>query len=381
MEDIIHGLSVNLERMKYAGMISTELNNYMDLKSTLKTVIKYFSELTGCQAVGVRLHKDGDYPYYVYYGFSDLFILKENHLCANDKEGNPIPEPDGKGYLLDCMCGNVIRGRFNPELDFFSSGGSFWSNNTSCLLATTSEDDRQGRTRNYCNSCGYESVALIPIKTEQGNIGLVQLNDYRNGMFNESLIAYLELLASQIGKAVSNSMAYEELKHKETIDNLTGLYNRKYFVDQLVNIIKAPLRQNKGFYLLIVSLDRFKSINSKYGLQEGDRVLSEVSTILLTAFRKSDTVCRINGDEFGIIIDDGEADVEKICSRIRTMTENWIRSEPILGQLDISIGKARWEPDNPVSIDDFILNAELMMNAEKRSKEKTEREPGLPIVG
>jgi hypothetical protein len=213
-----------LARERSARQICSDLNNFVDLRSTLTTIISHLSNLTSCEAVGIRLEDDGDYPYYVSEGFPESFIMKENSLCAKDKHGKRIASPDGDGCLLECMCGNIIRGRFDPSLPFFTKGGSFWSNHTSVLLAGTSEEDRQGRTRNYCNSCGYESVALIPIEIHGERIGLVQLNDHRKGRFTGSLIEYLEMIGQHIGLAVRNSMIHTKLKQAlEEIRVLRGI--------------------------------------------------------------------------------------------------------------------------------------------------------------
>jgi signal transduction histidine kinase len=210
-----------LQRERKAKLICSELNNFIDLKSTLMKIIKEIQELTGAEAVSIRLHDSGDYPYYVYNGFSDAFIKKENSLCSKDPLGKRIPDPSGKGYLLDCMCGNIIRGNVDPSQSFFTENGSFFSNNTTKLLASSTEDDLQGRTRNYCNSVGYESVALVPIKAMGEQIGLIQLNDQRIGMYKKDLIDYLEMVGEQIGIAVKNSLTYTKLsetnKTKEKI--------------------------------------------------------------------------------------------------------------------------------------------------------------------
>jgi hypothetical protein len=213
-----------LERERMAREVCAELNNFVDLESILKTVLRRIKSFTACESVAVRLHMDGDYPYYVWDGFADSFIQRETSLCHKDKSGKRVPEADGKGYLLECMCGNIIRGRFIPSLPFFTNGGSFWSNNTSALLASTSEEDRQSKTRNYCNSCGYESVALIPIKAQSQTIGLLQLNDHRKDMFTLDLIEHLEMLGAQIGLAVRNATLYSKLKQTlEEIKTLRGL--------------------------------------------------------------------------------------------------------------------------------------------------------------
>ena len=176
-----HHFELLLERERSAKQICSDLNHFVDLHPTLTTIIGHLISLAACEAVGLRLEDDGDFPYYVSEGLPESFILKEDSLCAKDEHGQRIRLPDGDGWLLECMCGNIIRGRLDPSLPFFSGGGSFWSNHTSALLAATSEEDRHGRTRNYCNSCGYESVALIPIPIQGERIGLLQLNDRRRG--------------------------------------------------------------------------------------------------------------------------------------------------------------------------------------------------------
>lgn len=201
-----------LERERTAKCICAELNNFVDLKPALMTIMRHLKALTGFQAVSIRLHDNGDFPYYVYDGFPESFIEKENSLCRKDDHGNRMSSPDGKGYLLECMCGNVIRGRIDPALPFFTRQGSFWSNNTSRLLAATSEEDRQSGTRNYCNSCGYESVGLVPVKARGEIIGLIQLNDMRTDMFTRELIEYVEMIGEQVGLAVINNLAHERLK-------------------------------------------------------------------------------------------------------------------------------------------------------------------------
>lgn len=224
MEQDKKALKELLFREKYARLICSELNNFVDLKPTLMTVIDHIKNLAGFEAVSIRLHDEGDYPYYVYSGFAESFILHENSLCARDKHGERIPTPDGKGFLLECMCGNILRGRFDARQPFFTEKGSFWSNNTSVLLATTTEEERQARTRNYCNSQGYESVALIPIKTRDEIVGLIQINDKRVGMFSLDLIEFMEMIGEQIGLAVKNSLIHSKLKEAlEEIKVLRGM--------------------------------------------------------------------------------------------------------------------------------------------------------------
>jgi PAS domain S-box-containing protein len=113
------------------------------------------------------------------------------------------------------MCGNVLRGRFDPSKSFFTASGSFWSSCTSELLATTTDADRQAKTRNRCNSEGYESVALIPLRAQGETFGLFQFNDKRKGRFTAGDIAMLESLVTYVAIALAKFKADETLRSSE----------------------------------------------------------------------------------------------------------------------------------------------------------------------
>ena len=117
------------------------------------------------------------------------------------------------------MCGNIIQGRFDPSKPFFTKHGGFWTNCTTELLASTTEADRQARTRNRCNGAGYESVALLPLHAGVERIGLVQLNDKRKGQFSPEAIGLWERLADHLAVALAKFKAEESLREsKDDLD-------------------------------------------------------------------------------------------------------------------------------------------------------------------
>ncbi len=220
------------------------LNEPGELVNIIRKVLKAMQEYTGLEVVALRLQEGEDYPYFVQYGFSDEFVQGENFLCERDKAGELVRDFTGSP-ALDCMCGNIIRGRTDPKLPFFTKGGSFWSNCTTELLATTTEKERQARTRNRCNSEGYESVALIPIRTSVGIIGLIQLNDRRKDSFNLEFIRSLEAIAITIGSAFERKKWEEKIKDvakewKNTFDSISDLI---FIQDKEHTILKV----NKAF--------------------------------------------------------------------------------------------------------------------------------------
>jgi PAS domain S-box-containing protein len=177
-------------------------NRAADLKELLNDLMLYFQRVTGCEAVGVRMQEGYDFPYYETRGFPAEFVKVENNLCAYDQAGELVRDYAGHP-AYDCMCGNIICGRFDPSKPFFTARGSFWTNCTTELLAGTTDEDRQKKTRNRCNSEGYESVALIPLRMHDETFGLFQFNDKRRDRFTTGKIILLEGLVDYVAIALA----------------------------------------------------------------------------------------------------------------------------------------------------------------------------------
>jgi PAS domain S-box-containing protein len=177
-------------------------NRAVDLKELLSDLMLYFQQATGCEAVGVRLQEGDDFPYYETRGFPTEFVKVESSLCAHDQAGEVVRDFAGHP-AYDCMCGNIICGRSDPSRPFYTKRGSFWTNCTTELLAGTTDEDRQARTRNRCNSEGYESVALIPLRAHGEAFGLFQFNDKRRDRFTIEKINLLEDLVDYVAIALA----------------------------------------------------------------------------------------------------------------------------------------------------------------------------------
>ena len=199
------------------------LSSEKDIRTLIRDIILLIKNYTSFKAVGIRLKEGDDFPYFETSGFDGHFVELEKYLCARDAENHLIRDASGNP-LLECMCGNVLQGRTSAAYPFFTAGGSFWTNSTTALLDSTTEADRQGRTRNRCNGEGYESVALIPLKAGDEIIGLLQLNDRRKDLFTTDFIRHLEGIGVSIGASIQRIRAEEALVEAEnrlriTFDN------------------------------------------------------------------------------------------------------------------------------------------------------------------
>jgi len=218
---------------RFADRILSLLNTNKPKDFLFADIVTLVQKETGIECIGLRLQDGFDFPYYVTRGFSQDFVEKENFLCPRDAEGNPIKGPLGLPKL-DCMCGNIIQGRTDASLPYFTRGGSFWTNSTTDFLARASALALQERTRNRCNREGYESVALIPIR-DQITYGLLQLNDKRESLFTLDFIELMEWVASSIGVLLSYLYQQEDsLSLKEALAHYQPSW------------VLGPIKSNKG---------------------------------------------------------------------------------------------------------------------------------------
>ena len=199
------------ECQKLAKEVLELLNKSKEKVNIIRDILLLIQEFSRFEAAGIRLREGEDFPYYEISGFPAHFVEAERYLCAHDQAGELIRDSEGNP-ILECMCGNVIYGRTNPSFPFFTESGSFWTNSTTEFLASITEEDRQARTRNRCNSQGYESLGLIPLRSDSEVIGLLQLNDTRRDMFTFEMIRFLEGIGASIGVALARKQAEEQIK-------------------------------------------------------------------------------------------------------------------------------------------------------------------------
>jgi signal transduction histidine kinase len=186
------------------------VNGSASTRDLIRAAVDFFQCQSGCEAVGIRLREGDDYPYYEVKGFPREFVDADNSLCDRDSDGKIICDAAGNSVIA-CMCGNVILGRFNPALPFFTTLGSFWTNSMTELMANTTEAERQTRMRNRCSGEGYESVVLIPLLFGDERMGLLQLNDRRPGMLVPDTIILWQKFCGYLTMALAKFKADEEL--------------------------------------------------------------------------------------------------------------------------------------------------------------------------
>ncbi|OHD66351.1 MAG: hypothetical protein A2176_07670 [Spirochaetes bacterium RBG_13_51_14] len=214
LKGVVHDITdrkIAERRQALAVAILNTLNELKEKRETMREIILMLKRHIGVEAVGLRLHEDHDYPYFETNGFPDDFIEQERFLCARDESGSAVLDAGGSP-VLECMCGVVISGGSDPSKPFFTPGGSFWTNSMDGIMTHTNEDGRLSRLRSRCKDEGYESVALVPLRSKTRIIGLLQFNDRRKNQFTPDLISFLEGIGASIGIALDRYEAEEHIK-------------------------------------------------------------------------------------------------------------------------------------------------------------------------
>jgi len=145
-------------------------------------------------------------------------------------------------------------------------------------------------------------------------------------------------------------------------DPLTGLSNRRLFIDRLEKAVSESRRRNTLIALLFIDLDQFKRINDSLGHEAGDQLLVEIARRLETSVRESDTVSRIGGDEFTVLLSDIDSSngVRHICEKILTRlgTPIAINNQEVITTVSIGITLGPSDGDSGSTL---MRNADMAM--------------------
>ncbi len=207
-------------------------------------------------------------------------------------------------------------------------------------------------------------VIVVPLFKNKEPFGCLVVSSHREDATDTEL-NFLNLFANQIELAITIAGLFEEVKKQAVTDPLTGLFNRRFFEDNIVKEAERSVRLKQPFSLISLDLDYLKSINDTYGHQYGDVAIRTIANVIKTKARSIDIPARIGGEEFNIILPGIDSYGALIAAeRVRAAIE--MAEVDKVGHITASIGVATFL-EHSDRVDELIELADQAMYKAKIS--------------
>jgi diguanylate cyclase (GGDEF)-like protein len=192
---------------------------------------------------------------------------------------------------------------------------------------------------------GLRSYLLLPLVARGRTIGVLALGSNQREAFDEHALIRLQPVGDAAAMALENVRLLHKTRELSILDEVTPLYNFRFFHQILDRELKLVDRYRSVLSLIFLDLDRFKPINDQHGHLRGSRVLREVGFLLRAAVRETDYPVRYGGDEFVVILPqtDGAAAIG-LGDKLRRLIEEhtFLQEEGIDARLGLSLGVATY---------------------------------------
>jgi diguanylate cyclase (GGDEF)-like protein/PAS domain S-box-containing protein len=286
-------------------------------------------------------------------------------LVVDDDADHPLRDAawhtpsDDYAILVTASNGAALSRQVGVVRMVHTTGEAVWTH--------TTDERLHPLRRQAAAALGLDWVLALPIRSQDRIVGVLEFFSAGDSRPQPDEIRLLEVVGSQLGRAVERDHAQRRLARLAWQDALTGLANRLVFNERLELYVAQGTREQRTVGVVLIDLDGFKEVNDTLGHAAGDELLKEVGKRLLSASRSSDTVARLGGDEFAIALSNapGTGDVAGQVARLLDALD-----EPmLLGGHQVrprgSIGVALSGPGD--TADTLLRNADLAMYDAKSS--------------
>lgn len=163
----------------------------------------------------------------------------------------------------------------------------------------------------------------LPLISHGKMMGIMQLEPLKKGEFSEKERKSFTMFANSTAMAIDMARLHKKMQDLTVIDELTGLYNYRFFGSKLTDEIRRSDRYHQKISLLMIDIDHFKRINDSQGHQTGNIILQEIASVIKQSVRDVDIVARYGGEEFMVILPQTDlSDAKSIAGRIRAQMED-----------------------------------------------------------
>ena len=212
------------------------------------------------------------------------------------------------------------------------------------------------------------SIIAVPFHRRGEVLGLICAYKDRPEKFRPADMNLFNSVAEHLAVALENARMFEQTKQMAITDGLTGLYNKRFFMDVINSEIARARRSHQKLSIFMMDIDNFKHYNDTNGHQAGDNLLKEMASLITASIRENDIACRYGGEELVIILPEtGKEGARKLAQKlIRIISEHPFehREKQPLGCISVSMGLASF-PEDAEYPDDLISHADKALYAAK----------------
>lgn len=222
----------------------------------------------------------------------------------------------------------------------------------------------------------YKTATVVPLMKDDEVLGALALYSADVASYDTDHLRLMEAVAKLASDAIANAVQHERTETSALTDVITGLPNARALRYRFEEEADRAKRHKDIFSVVMMDLDRFKSVNDQLGHQAGDHLLKELGRILLAQVRSSDFVCRYAGDEFVAILQIGYDEVQELLSRIqKTVATHDFGFGSTNVFIGLSLGAASFGTDGD-TLDELLLAADRAMYADKARRKNLMNEAG-----
>jgi diguanylate cyclase (GGDEF)-like protein/PAS domain S-box-containing protein len=259
------------------------------------------------------------------------------------------PEPEQPGTMTGRLCAEVVR-----------SGQP--------ILLTPDQDNRPAGFERQGSGQHSPCWLGVPLNSQNGTIGALIVKSMPGSeRYTEQDKELLQYVCAQVATAIERKQLHARLQRMAQYDQLTQLPNRELLRERLNAALEAAREERGRMALLYVDLDRFKEVNDTHGHAVGDMLLQTVANRLKGCVRESDTVARIGGDEFVVLLHSIHAsgDADCVAVKIRQVLAQPLRLDGHCLNIQPSIGVAQY-PEHGTEEKQLFRHADEAMYTAKR---------------
>jgi diguanylate cyclase (GGDEF)-like protein len=230
------------------------------------------------------------------------------------------------------------------------------------------------REPNYVpGKLGYRSELDVPIKASDAVLGVLIVEAPRVDAFGQDDFDVLQAVANQLAVALENVRLYSEQQQLAMTDDLTGLFNRRYFLKLAQREFLRAHRHQSPCAVLMIDLDGFKRVNDTFGHSGGDDALRRVAKTLASQVRAVDVIARYGGDEFVILLPDCRLPgARQIAIRLQEQSKTLqISNEDQSASLSFSVGIAVAALTPEETLDSLLTRADAEMYQVKQQHKRS----------